>query len=111
LGERYKHGTTRAMRPYSKDVFSRSRYSTGTGGDPLNASMNLELNHTRYSSQLNNSYDPKVRIRTKTRNRVESLDTSSLTLMDSFSTRPNTSNLKTKVTFLDSAKHAATETH
>ena len=111
LGERYKQGQERKIRPYSKDILSRSRNSTVAGGDPLNSSMNSELNHTRYSSQLNNSYDPKIRIRTKTRNRIESLDTSSMSLIDSFSTRPNTSNFKTKVTFMDSAKHANTESH
>ena len=105
LSDKYRQETGRKTRPYSKDVSYRSTARNTHAGDPLNASVTSEYNHTRYSSQITNLYDPKVRVRSSIRGRLDSLENTSFSGLD-FSTRPNTGNQKTKVTFVDSAKHS-----
>jgi len=110
LSDRYRQETGRKPRPYSKDyskdVSNRSTSRNSQAVDVLNSSVTSEYNHTRYSSQITtNLYDPKVRVRSSIRGRPDSLENTSMSGFD-FSTRPNTGNLKTKVTFVDSSKHS-----
>ena len=105
LSDRYRQETGRKPRPYSKDISNRSTSRNSQAVDALNASVTSEYNHTRYSSQITNLYDPKVRTRSGIRGRLDSLENTSFSGLD-LSSRPNTGNLKTKVTFVDSSKHS-----